>query len=219
MLVLPTRPDHGIMAGVFLFLSTATRSPNLPNCPQGSALPDWCQGAWGTRELPRLGGSLEGMMGAPWKGIKGDFWGRGLRTAGIGWIELDKVWEDDVARVIGDISYFNFWCMQKGKSSDSFPSFAIRVGNVKINPRKWAFGWPICRFQLVPVGIEYDWGKSFRPPELHEHKSYLATKVDSWCLGVADGIWTWTCLLFWLLSAGWHEKSCFECGNAQSRAR
>ena len=105
LVVWPTRPDHG---RVFLFLSTATRSPNLPNCPQGSALPDWCQGAWGTRELPRLGGSLEGMMGAPWKGIKGDFLGRGLRTAWIGWIELEKVWEDDVARVIGEISYFNY---------------------------------------------------------------------------------------------------------------
>eukprot|EP00930_Biecheleria_cincta_P050867 TRINITY_DN36047_c0_g1_i1.p1 TRINITY_DN36047_c0_g1~~TRINITY_DN36047_c0_g1_i1.p1 ORF type:complete len:722 (+),score=110.69 TRINITY_DN36047_c0_g1_i1:42-2207(+) len=26
-------------------------------------------------------------------------------------------------------------------------------------------------------------GKSFRPPELHDQKPYLATKVDSWCLG------------------------------------
>lgn len=26
-------------------------------------------------------------------------------------------------------------------------------------------------------------GKSFRPPELHDQKAYLATKVDSWCLG------------------------------------
>lgn len=26
-------------------------------------------------------------------------------------------------------------------------------------------------------------GKSFRPPELHDHKAYYATKVDSWCLG------------------------------------
>mmetsp|Transcript_43582 Transcript_43582/g.100437 ORF Transcript_43582/g.100437 Transcript_43582/m.100437 type:complete len:717 (-) Transcript_43582:69-2219(-) len=26
-------------------------------------------------------------------------------------------------------------------------------------------------------------GKSFRPPELHDQRPYLATKVDSWCLG------------------------------------
>lgn len=35
----------------------------------------------------------------------------------------------------------------------------------------------------VPVGFHGLVGKSFRPPELHEHKPYLATKVDSWCLG------------------------------------
>jgi hypothetical protein len=35
--------------------------------------------------------------------------------------------------------------------------------------------------QAVPFGGLV--GKSFRPPELHEQKSYLATKVDSWCLG------------------------------------
>lgn len=37
--------------------------------------------------------------------------------------------------------------------------------------------------QEVPVNFHGLVGKSFRPPELHEHKSYLATKVDSWCLG------------------------------------
>lgn len=33
------------------------------------------------------------------------------------------------------------------------------------------------------VGFRGLVGKSFRPPELHEQRSYLATKVDSWCLG------------------------------------
>lgn len=33
------------------------------------------------------------------------------------------------------------------------------------------------------VGFRGLVGKSFRPPELHKQKPYLATKVDSWCLG------------------------------------
>ncbi|CAJ1389608.1 unnamed protein product [Effrenium voratum] len=37
--------------------------------------------------------------------------------------------------------------------------------------------------QEIPVGFHGLVGKSFRPPELHEHKPYLSTKVDSWCLG------------------------------------
>ncbi|CAE7601215.1 slc38a7, partial [Symbiodinium necroappetens] len=37
--------------------------------------------------------------------------------------------------------------------------------------------------QEKPVGFHGLVGKSFRPPELHDHKPYLATKVDSWCLG------------------------------------
>lgn len=35
----------------------------------------------------------------------------------------------------------------------------------------------------LPVAFRGLVGKSFRPPELHEQKSYCATKVDSWCLG------------------------------------
>jgi len=35
----------------------------------------------------------------------------------------------------------------------------------------------------TPVNFRGLVGKSFRPPELHEHQPYLATKVDSWCLG------------------------------------
>lgn len=37
--------------------------------------------------------------------------------------------------------------------------------------------------QEMVVGFRGLVGKSFRPPELHEQKPYLATKVDSWCLG------------------------------------
>mmetsp|Transcript_46058 Transcript_46058/g.71904 ORF Transcript_46058/g.71904 Transcript_46058/m.71904 type:complete len:788 (-) Transcript_46058:109-2472(-) len=35
----------------------------------------------------------------------------------------------------------------------------------------------------LPVKFRGLVGKSFRPPELHEQQSYIATKVDSWCLG------------------------------------
>jgi len=37
--------------------------------------------------------------------------------------------------------------------------------------------------QEIPVDFGGLVGKSFRPPELHDQKPYLATKVDSWCLG------------------------------------
>mmetsp|Transcript_81302 Transcript_81302/g.161381 ORF Transcript_81302/g.161381 Transcript_81302/m.161381 type:complete len:725 (+) Transcript_81302:68-2242(+) len=37
--------------------------------------------------------------------------------------------------------------------------------------------------QELPVKFRGLVGKSFRPPELHEQKSYYSTKVDSWCLG------------------------------------
>lgn len=37
--------------------------------------------------------------------------------------------------------------------------------------------------QEMLVGFRGLVGKSFRPPELHDQKPYLATKVDSWCLG------------------------------------
>mmetsp|Transcript_68593 Transcript_68593/g.135670 ORF Transcript_68593/g.135670 Transcript_68593/m.135670 type:complete len:776 (+) Transcript_68593:51-2378(+) len=35
----------------------------------------------------------------------------------------------------------------------------------------------------IPVEFQGFVGKSFRPPELHQKKPYLATKVDAWCLG------------------------------------
>eukprot|EP00929_Paragymnodinium_shiwhaense_P008902 TRINITY_DN112890_c0_g1_i1.p1 TRINITY_DN112890_c0_g1~~TRINITY_DN112890_c0_g1_i1.p1 ORF type:complete len:759 (+),score=134.49 TRINITY_DN112890_c0_g1_i1:66-2279(+) len=35
----------------------------------------------------------------------------------------------------------------------------------------------------LPVNFRGLVGKSFRPPELHEQRPYMATKVDSWCLG------------------------------------
>jgi serine/threonine protein kinase len=35
----------------------------------------------------------------------------------------------------------------------------------------------------LPVQFRGLVGKSFRPPELHEQQQYIATKVDSWCLG------------------------------------
>jgi len=35
----------------------------------------------------------------------------------------------------------------------------------------------------VPVEFHGFVGKSFRPPELHQKQPYLATKVDSWCMG------------------------------------
>eukprot|EP00930_Biecheleria_cincta_P012471 TRINITY_DN1162_c0_g1_i1.p1 TRINITY_DN1162_c0_g1~~TRINITY_DN1162_c0_g1_i1.p1 ORF type:complete len:775 (+),score=112.63 TRINITY_DN1162_c0_g1_i1:111-2435(+) len=37
--------------------------------------------------------------------------------------------------------------------------------------------------QELPVEFRGLVGKSFRPPELHDHQPYLSTKVDSWCLG------------------------------------
>ena len=66
---------------------------------------------------------------------------------------------------------------------------------LNVNPGKGNWQVKICdpgqavHFQTdakgleVPVNFHGLVGKSFRPPELHEHKSYLATKVDSWCLG------------------------------------
>ncbi|CAE6957833.1 CCRP1 [Symbiodinium sp. CCMP2456] len=66
---------------------------------------------------------------------------------------------------------------------------------LNINPSSGHWQVKICdpgqavRFQTdsngqeKPVGFHGLVGKSFRPPELHDHKPYLATKVDSWCLG------------------------------------
>merc|ERR1712151_417184 len=34
-----------------------------------------------------------------------------------------------------------------------------------------------------PVGFQGLVGKEFRPPELYKGSEYLASKVDSWCLG------------------------------------
>ncbi|KAF4656004.1 hypothetical protein FOL47_009195 [Perkinsus chesapeaki] len=46
-------------------------------------------------------------------------------------------------------------------------------------------------------------GKSFRPPELYAHKRYIATAVDSWCLG-------WS--IFYLLTA----RSLFQSADPRS---
>jgi len=56
--------------------------------------------------------------------------------------------------------------------------------NVKVcDPGQAAIFEVLDNGEEVPVNFRGLVGKSFRPPELHQQKSYMATKVDSWCLG------------------------------------
>ena len=97
--------DHGRSVLVFVHRHPFTKPAKLParQCtsrlmPRGLRYP-WTSTAWWVT-WRNDGGAMEGNQGR--------FLGAWIENSRIGWIELDKVWEDDVARVIGDISYFNY---------------------------------------------------------------------------------------------------------------
>ena len=93
------------MAGVILFLFNATRSPNCQIARKAVHFQTDAKGLEVPVNFHGLVGHLkEWWLGGAMEGNQGRFWGAWIGNSLIGWIELDKVWEDDVVRVIADIS-------------------------------------------------------------------------------------------------------------------